>query len=126
MASGTKIPLNTVLVSSGGPTLSNNGIKIAEDGIYLVTGIISGQFADNQGWACTNKNSYSNGTILSSAINRGTTASAVYKSIVTGTALCQLSADDTVYLYTRDSVGNLNAGMDAGTRATELTVVRVA
>ena len=119
---GSIIPLTTFMTNNGGYSLSNGGIKIPASGIYEIEAQMSGSLEQNKGWIAISKNTVTN--YIATGLNRNGSGLS-YNSVHVSRVAVQLLQNDVVFLYTLDSISNVNGGLD-GKPATFITVKKVA
>lgn len=114
----TAVPLRTVREAYGGAELSGGGIKVANDGIYLICGSIHYTGGTNGQWAgvyVQDQQSFDCGTAYTSMMNGMGT-------VVTPTTIRKLNSGAVIKLRAEASGGGIDVPNDARSR---LTVIQV-
>ena len=122
MASAGRVSYTNFALNEGGFTLSSGRIVVPKAGYYKVSARIAGY--GTNGWlfvyAYASGGSYSASNIRASAINR--MPNATYHSVVVDSAIVYLSANGVIEVRQNDDSFLLNDGMDAGVRATTISL----
>lgn len=122
MTSAGRVSYTDFTLNEGGFTISSGRIVVPKAGYYKVSARIAGY--GTNGWlfvyAYASGGSYSTSNIVASAINR--MSSATYHSVVVDSAIVYLSANGVIEVRQNDGSFSLNEGMDAGDRATTISL----
>ena len=122
MTSAGRVSYNHFIINEGDFTLSSGRILVPKAGYYKVSARISGY--GTNGWlfiyAYAFGGSHSPSNIIASAINR--MSSATYHSVVIDSAIVYLADKGVIEVRQNDDSFSLNDGMDAGVKATTLTL----
>ena len=122
MTSAGRVSYNHFIMNEGDFTLSSGRILVPKAGYYKVSARISGY--GTNGWlfiyAYAFGGSHSPSNIIASAINR--MPSATYHSVVIDSAIVYLADKGVIEVRQNDDSFSLNDGMDAGVKATTLTL----
>ena len=122
MTSAGRVAFYDFIMNEGDFTLSGGRILVPKAGYYKVSARISGY--GTNGWlfiyAYAFGDSHSPSNIIASAINR--MPSATYHSVVIDSAIVYLADNGVIEVRQNDDSFSLNDGMDAGVKATTLTL----
>ena len=122
MTSAGRVAFNHFIMNEGDFTLSGGRILVPKAGYYKVSARISGY--GTNGWlfiyAYAFGGSHSPSNIIASAINRMPSAS--YHSVVIDSAIVYLADKGVIEVRQNDDSFSVNDGMDAGVKATTLTL----
>ena len=122
MTSAGRVSYNHFIMNEGDFTFSSGRILVPKAGYYKVSARISGY--GTNGWlfiyAYEFGSSHSPQNIVASAINR--MPSATYHSVVIDSAIVYLSDNGVIEVRQNDDSFSVNDGMDAGVKATTLTL----
>ena len=122
MTSAGRVAFNHFIMNEGDFTLSGGRILVPKAGYYKVSARISGY--GTNGWlfiyAYAFGGSHSPSNIIASAINRMPSAS--YHSVVIDSAIVYLADNGVIEVRQNDDSFSVNDGMDAGVKATTLTL----
>ena len=122
MTSAGRVSYNHFIMNEGDFTFSSGRILVPKAGYYKVSARISGY--GTNGWlfiyAYEFGSSHSPQNIVASAINR--IPSATYHSVVIDSAIVYLSDNGVIEVRQNDDSFSVNDGMDAGVKATTLTL----
>lgn len=122
MTSAGRVSYTNFTLNEGGFTLSRGRIVVPKAGYYKVSARIAGYGTNGClfVYAYASGGSYSTSNILASAFNR--MPSATYHSVVVDSAIVYLSANGVIEVRQNDGSFSLNEGMDAGFRATTISL----
>ena len=122
MTSAGRVSYNHFIMNEGDFSFSSGRILVPKAGYYKVSARISGY--GTNGWlfiyAYEFGSSHSPQNIVASAINR--MSSATYHSVVIDSAIVYLSDNGVIEVRQNDDSFSVNDGMDAGVKATTLTL----
>ena len=122
MTSAGRVSYNHFIMNEGDFSFSSGRILVPKAGYYKVSARISGY--GTNGWlfiyAYEFGSSHSPQNIVASAINR--MPSATYHSVVIDSAIVYLSDNGVIEVRQNDDSFSVNDGMDAGVKATTLTL----
>lgn len=122
MTSAGRVSYNHFIMNEGNFSLSGGRILVPKAGYYKVSARISGY--GTNGWlfiyAYAFGGSHSPSNIIASAINRMSSAS--YHSVVIDSAIVNLPDNGVIEVRQNDDSFSVNDGMDAGVKATTLTL----